>query len=247
MLRAGRDRFEVDAALALRSDSAAAADASGANTPVNLDLLASYWDANERAEKHQFHVTGAVEAVTGDGDIVVETDAASGFGTPTTLVTFSGVTAGQALHASFSREQLKAADPTAQFIRARHALDGGTADGTITFADNADEDDAITITDNAGNDETYVFGSDPGEVDPGADADASAANLADEINNTPGTLVGVSAVAVGPVVTVSFTGTFADAAIVEDVDGSTNFTVLTPEAGSASVTYNLRLAPFTGA
>jgi len=239
-------RFPVDAVLALRADTAAAAVADGANTPVNLDLLASYWDTNERAERHEFAIVGEAFSVDGEASLVVETDAASTFGSPTTVVQYDNVVSGQDLVYSISREHLKALDPTAQFIRARHVVDGGaTGDGTITFSDAATADDAITIVDNAGNDETFIFGG--AGVATGADEIESAANLADEINNTPGTLVGVSAVAAGGVVTVSFEGAFADAEITEDVDDGSVITVLTPEAASASVTYNLRLVPLLGA
>lgn len=118
---------------------------------------------------------------------------------------------------------------------------GTNAVGSIAIAGGAmTADDAFTIDDGVNDPVTFTYGTDPGEVAVGADAAASATNLAAAIQAavTAGDLaVGVSDDESGTV-TITCLAAFSglgDAAITEDTDANNRATVTDFTGGNAGI------------
>lgn len=75
--------------------------------------------------------------------------------------------------------------------------------GTVTFTGPAAQNDVVTIVDSAAHSQAFTFGTTPvTQVPLGTTPATAAANFAAFINSTPGTLVGVTASALGGVVSI---------------------------------------------
>jgi len=245
------NRMIVDAELVFHADGQDPVSGSLNTDAIAADKLTAYWDEG-RAERHQFAVVIDIEEIVADDGQTYEFNLQAGdsaaFTNPQVLQTKAADGDTDRLVFGVAREAIDA-DVT-HFRVALVAGEGNITPALVTFSDAAHVGLEITVHD--GNDsETYTFDDgEDGTLDPGADEEASAAELADAINNS--STIDCTATVDGAVVTITTNfleagDPLGDAAVTSENDDDPATAVIeTFSQEGSSIAFHAYATPFAG-